>query len=238
MNSPRVVHLTPAMFGVGGVFGGGERYSFELARHMARVTPTELIAFGDKPRRFTTSDGLRVRVLGPAWYVRGQQHNPIHQGLIRAVAGTDVVHCHQRYTLAAEFAALLAHDRSASLRLQPRWRRLGVLVAGEHRGVVPRTFAYQRVQPTYRRARRPPWYKCDLRRGGHRFFSPDPSVPKEALVVYVGRLMSHKGVNDLIEALPDGLALGADRPAVPRPVSDGSEADRDGKASHVPPRLR
>ena len=39
--------------------GCGERYSLELARHMARVTPTTLVCFGDRPRQFTTADGLR-----------------------------------------------------------------------------------------------------------------------------------------------------------------------------------
>src|SRR5437763_13016190 len=105
---PRVVHLSPALFGEGGVFGGAERYSLELARHMARVTPTTLVTFGDRPRQFTTPDGLRVRVLGPAWRVRGQRFNPLHAGIVRAVADADVVHCHQPHTLAAELAALLA----------------------------------------------------------------------------------------------------------------------------------
>src|SRR5690606_27874012 len=35
-------------------------------------------------------------------------------------------------------------------------------------------------------------------------FSPDPSVPREASVLFVGRLLPHKGVNDFIDALePD-----------------------------------
>jgi glycosyltransferase involved in cell wall biosynthesis len=38
-------------------------------------------------------------------------------------------------------------------------------------------------------------------------FAPDPAVPREPLVVFAGRLMPHKGVNDLVEALPDGLTL-------------------------------
>lgn len=38
-------------------------------------------------------------------------------------------------------------------------------------------------------------------------FSPNPVIPKEPLVVFVGRLMPHKGVNDLIDALPKGMTL-------------------------------
>ena len=51
---PRVVHLVPALFGSEGMFGGAERYDFELARHMARTTPTTLVSFGDVSRRFAT----------------------------------------------------------------------------------------------------------------------------------------------------------------------------------------
>ena len=82
----RVVHLTPGVFGVDGVFGGAERYSYELARHMARIVPTSLIAFADRQNEFATSEGLQVRVLGPAWPVRGQPFNRVHLGLPRAVA--------------------------------------------------------------------------------------------------------------------------------------------------------
>ncbi len=118
-----MVHLTPALFGEGGVFGGAERYSWELARHMTRVVPTTLVTFGDRPRRFTTPDGLTVRVLGPAWHVRGQRFNPVHPGIVRAVAGADVVHCHQPHTLAAELAALLARLRQDGMRHLPAHRR-------------------------------------------------------------------------------------------------------------------
>ena len=105
---PRVVHITPALFGHDGVFGGAERYSYELARNMAPLTPTTLVSFGATPRTWVTAEGLRVRVFGPAWHVRGQRFNPMHVDLVRAVAGADVVHCHQPHTIASEAAAILA----------------------------------------------------------------------------------------------------------------------------------
>src|SRR5271170_3834188 len=77
----RVVHITPALFGEDGVYGGAERYSFEMARHMARVAPTTLVSFAERPRTFTTPEGLRIWVLGPPWRVRGQRFNPVHSDL-------------------------------------------------------------------------------------------------------------------------------------------------------------
>jgi glycosyltransferase involved in cell wall biosynthesis len=205
---PRVVHITPALFGAGGVFGGAERYSFELARHMATVTPTALVSFGDRPQRFTTPEGLRVRVLGPAWHVRGQRFNPIHHGLVRAVAGADVVHCHQPHTLAAEVCALLA--RAAGRRVfatdlggggwgfSSRVRTDGWFHGHLHISQYSRTVAGHDNRPG-----------AGVIYGGvdTAVFAPDPTVPREPLVVFAGRLMPHKGVNDLVDALPDGLTL-------------------------------
>src|SRR5438128_1537691 len=90
----RVVHVVPAAFGPDGLFGGAERYAYELARHMAAVTPTQLVTFGPK-RRVEQHGLLTVRVLGRPWLVCGQSYNPIHAGLLRAIAAADVVHCHQ-----------------------------------------------------------------------------------------------------------------------------------------------
>ena len=47
----RVAHIVPAPFDPeDGIIGGAERYSFELARHMAERVPTRLISFGDRER--------------------------------------------------------------------------------------------------------------------------------------------------------------------------------------------
>jgi glycosyltransferase involved in cell wall biosynthesis len=218
----RVVHVTPALFGDGGVFGGAERYSLELARNMAAVVPTTLVSFGAAPRRFTTPEGLKVRVLGPAWHVRGQRFNPVHLGLIRAVAGADVVHCHQPHTLASEVCALLA-------RLTGR-RVFASDLGGGGWGFSSRLntdgwfHGHLHISGYSRKAS-----GHDGRRGAEVIyggvdidaFSPDPSVPREPRVVFAGRLMPHKGVNDLVEALPEGLAL----ELIGRPYNERFTAD-------------
>ena len=49
----------------------------------------------------------------------------------------------------------------------------------------------------------------------------DLTVAKEPLIVFVGRLMPHKGVNDLVAALPDGMSL----ELIGRPYDERFHAD-------------
>src|SRR5436190_1327266 len=102
---PRVTHVVPALFDPAeGVLGGAERYALELARAMARETPTTLVSFGDRPR--VERDGpLTVRVLGPAHRVRGQRANPFTWSLLGEGTRADVVHCHQQHIVASSAMA-------------------------------------------------------------------------------------------------------------------------------------
>ena len=95
------------MFGsAGGLTGGAERFALELARHMADVTPTMLLSFGDEERRETIGR-LSVRVAGRPWYVRGQRSNPLSPAILSEIRRADVVHCHQQHIVASTVAALV-----------------------------------------------------------------------------------------------------------------------------------
>ncbi len=219
--TPRVVHLSPAAFGASGLFGGGERYPLELARAMADVVPTRLVTFSDRPFRERVGN-LDVIALGPPWYVRWQRGNPVHPGIVRQVGWATVVHCHQRYILASSLTASLCRLTGRKVFVSdlggggwdisawvPGVRRLyhGFL----HISRYSRTVAGQEGA------------NAEVIYGGvdTTKFSPDPAVPKELLVVYVGRLLPHKGVNDLLAALPDGMALEIiGRPYDPRFYAD------------------
>lgn len=230
MTQPRVVHVVPVLFGEGGIFGGAERYALELARHMAEITPTRLVAFGDIPSRQVIG-GLDVRVLGPAWRVRGQRFNPFHPGLIRHLAWADVIHCHQRSVVASSFAAAFGRaigrpvfvsdlggggwDISAYIHTD-RWFR-GHLHISEYSRSLAGHDNWDRARVIYG--------GVDVIR-----FAPDPAVPREQLVVYVGRLMPHKGINDLIEAMPDGLTL----EVIGRPYHDRFAEDLERMAAGKP----
>ena len=203
-----VAHIIPALFGRDGVLGGAERYAFELARHMAQLTPTKLITFGTESRR-ETKDGLEVEVIGDPHYVRGQKQNPISvRPLIAALRDADVVHCHQQHIAVSSFAAAFC-----------RLTRRRVFVSDLGGGGWDIS-SYMRTDG---------WYHGHLhiseysrRIFGHSMypdahvilggvdvesFSPRPPIERNGHVLFVGRIMPHKGINYLIEALPEDMTL-------------------------------
>jgi glycosyltransferase involved in cell wall biosynthesis len=203
----RVVHLTPALFGAGGIVGGAERYAYELARHMAEEVPTRLVAFGERTSD-TESGALRVHVIGRPWYVRGQRQNPIAIRLLRHLSEADVVHCHQRAVLVSSVAAIFC-----------RATRRRVFVT-DHGGGGWDVSAFIATDGWYDGHLHISDYSRDAH--GHRGkasahviragidtqrFSPADGVPRDGGILFVGRILPHKGIDVLLDALPAEASL-------------------------------
>src|ERR1700733_3632710 len=203
----QVLHIAPAIFGEDGVVGGAERYALELAKHMAAEVPTLFAAFGEQARTEQMGD-LKVHVLGPASYVRGQRANPITASLLSEIRRPDIIHCHQQHIVASSVASLACRLTGrkvfvsglggggwdvSSYMSTDRWYH-GHLHISEYSRTV---FGHARQ----------PWAHVILGGVDTERFSPDPSVVRKARVLFVGRLMPHKGIDDLIKALPPGLEL-------------------------------
>jgi glycosyltransferase involved in cell wall biosynthesis len=213
-----VAHLVPAPFGDGGVIGGAERYALELARAMSREVETTLVTFGE--RDLVERDGrLTLHVLGNPMYVRGERFNPLSWRLFAALRRASVVHCHQQHVLASSFAALYCRltgrrvfvtdlggggwDISGYVSTDA-WFHGHLHISAYSRDVFGHT-GYPRAHVI----------------GGGvdtEKFAPNPGVARQYdEVVFVGRILPHKGLNYLIEALPAGMRLQIIGPA-PDPV--------------------
>jgi len=203
----RVLHIAPAIFGEGGVFGGGERYAFELARHMADKVETVLLTFGPHERRERIGN-LELRMIGNPWYVRGQRGNPVALSIIAQLRGFDTVHCHQQHLMTTSLAALACRatgrrvfvtdlggggwDISTYISTD-RWFN-GHLHLSEysrtHFGHAGKSFAHVILGGV------------DTDK-----FSPGAANDGYDAVVYAGRLLPHKGINDLITAMTPEVEL-------------------------------
>lgn len=203
-----IVHLVPALFGgEGGVVGGGERYALELARHMADEVPTTLISFGDEERH-ESYGRLQVHVIGNPWYVRGQRANPLALSLLTELRKFTIVHCHQQHILASSLAALVC-----------RASRRGVFVSDLGGGGWDLS-AYVSTDRWYDRhlhisdySRRifghagKRWAHVILGGVDTKKFSPDESVSRNGTVLFVGRILPHKGINYLVDAVACDMPL-------------------------------
>jgi glycosyltransferase involved in cell wall biosynthesis len=213
MTAPRVVHVVPALFGRQGVVGGAERYAFELARAMAARTETSLVAFGETPSE-TRDGGLRVRVLGPSHYVRGQRANPIHRALASEVLRADVVHCHQQHVVASTLAATLA--RATGRRVVCSDLGGGGWDVSAYVSTDRLYHAHLHISEYSRRHfGHRDWPRARVVYGGvdTARFAPDPAVARGRDVVFVGRLLPHKGVHDAVQAIGPGLSARVIGPA-------------------------
>jgi len=203
----RVLHIAPAIFGEGGVFGGGERYALELARHMADEVETVLLTFGPHQRRERIGN-LELRVIGDPWYVRGQRGNPFALSMLAHLRGVDVVHCHQQHLLATSLAALAGRVMC---------RRVFVTDLGGGGWDVSTYISTDRWFDGHLHLSE--YSRTHFGQGAKAFahvvlggvdtekFSPGAASTGDGPVVYAGRLLPHKGVNDLITAIVPGIEL-------------------------------
>jgi glycosyltransferase involved in cell wall biosynthesis len=200
-SEPRVLHIVPALFGGTGAIGGAERYALELARHMADSVPTRLLSFGDTSREDVLGR-LHIRISGKPHYVRKQQMNPLSWEIVDEVRRADVVHCHQQHVAASSLAAALSRiigdkvfvtdhggggwDISSYLSTDAWYH--GHLHVSEYSQRVFGQAASQRSHVIL---------------GGvdTQKFHPPEARPRRSHVLFVGRLLPHKGVDTLIRAI-------------------------------------
>jgi len=206
----RVVHISPTYFSEHSVIGGGERYATELARAMSRLTPTRLVSFARHPEAWRDLEivegALEVRLFRPLWYPRGHRTNPVSFRFLTALADADIIHCHQFHVVVTTLS--IAYAKATGKRVfvtdlggggwdlsyhfdMGRWVD-GFLHLSE--------FSAQRFAK-YESKNHVVFAGVDTER-----FRPLPERTYET-VLYVGRMLPHKGINYLVEAVGGTIEL-------------------------------
>ena len=201
-----VAHTVPALFSEDdGIIGGAERYVLELARHMADRVPTSLVTFGRRHREERLG-ALRIRVIGRPWYVRGQRSNPVSWRLAGEIRRAAIVHCHQQHIVASSMSGAIGQllgRRMFCTELGGGGWDVSAYVSTDrlfdahlHISEYSRRIAGHAGKPWAHVI----WGGVDTVR-----FSPSHDNSSSSGVLFVGRLLPHKGVDDLIRALPPDL---------------------------------
>jgi alpha-maltose-1-phosphate synthase len=200
----RVIHVAPSAFGPDGLYGGGERYPLELARALASEVDCELVTFGRRPGRSLLGGGLRVRVLRPLAWLHGHPAQPVAPLLPTALAGAEIVHAHQFRSIATRMAAITARVEGTRTALTDHGLH-GRTWGGLAHRLFDRFLTVSRFSAQVLGA---PPARTQVIYGGAdpRRFAPEPGADRDG-VLFVGRLTPHKGIDQLIRALPAGAAL-------------------------------
>lgn len=211
----KVVHVSPTYFSPESVLGGGERFAEELARAMASRAEVKLVSFGRRAFRERPAPGYE-RVILKSW--TRDLATPFSPGLFRELRGADVIHCHQHNVLPTFLACLQG-------RLQGSRVFVSDLGGG---GWTP---GYQIDPSRWITAHLPISQYAARSLAGHRHviyggvdparYPMRPEPEHDGSVVFLGRVLPHKGVHFLIEGLPSGTPL-----HVVGPATDAAYLDR------------
>ncbi len=196
--------MSPTYFAPESALGGGERFAEELARAMAGRAEVKLVSFGPRALRERPKPGYE-RVILESW--TRDRMTPFSPRLWGELAGADVIHCHQFFVLPTFLAALSGRLRGSRVFVSdlggggwtPGYQIDATRWMAAH---LPISEYAARSLPGRNQRRRVIWGGVDLAR-----YPMRPKAVHDGSVVFLGRVLPHKGIHFLIEGLPEGTPL-------------------------------
>lgn len=202
----RVVHVSPAYFHKESYVGGGERWAMSLAEAMSNDVDTSFVTFGPG-RKTVTKGSLKIEIF-PAYHAEptAVHQTQINYRFLAKICGADVVHCHHFRTTVSSLAILATAACGGRTFVTDLGGSTPFFVEGVH--TTPFVDGFLHISEFA--GKMLPGRKSHVVYGG---------VPSELLrlapvasekkgqVLCVARLLPHKGINYLIEAMPSDVSL-------------------------------
>lgn len=199
-----IIHVTPTYFDEASVIGGGERYVDELARFQTKLPGCEVFvfSFGPKSLRFSRN-GVNYRIFRVSQWRHFNLNNPFAVRHFFALRKASVIHVHQLCTFVSDLAALAARF----------WKI--PLIGTDHGGGgawvlntrLPVYRCYHQVIAQSQQATKPLETHFSSRiqviPGGvdlEQFSLPVNDGERRKEILFVGRLLPHKGIDLLIQS--------------------------------------
>lgn len=214
MSALRVCLVSPTHLGLERLLGGGERYVEELARALAPHARVRLVSFGPEASRETRAPGYE-RVILRNW--SRSPLSPFSPRLFAALSGADVIHCFQYFVLPTFLAA--AYGRARRRRVfvsdlggggwtpgyhidQSRWITAHLPISEYAASALPgRRKTYEVIYGGVDAARYP-------------MRPTRPTASHDGSVVFLGRILPHKGIHHLVDAMRPDTPLHVVGPAL------------------------
>jgi len=197
----KVVHITPTYFDESSIIGGGERYPTELAIWMSKVVSTTLVSFSSK-RASYKRDNLKIEIYLVSHLINGSKINPLSFRYLKEMIAADVIHIHHIHTLVSDMGCLTAALLGKKVFVTDYGGGAGCVLNSK----IPVFWGYKNVIAYSRYGinfiPKKLQKKAVLIKGGidTNKFCPDRKIQKENTILYVGRILPHKGINYLIDA--------------------------------------
>lgn len=207
----KILHITSSYFGQNSIVGGGERYTYELARYMAARCDSTLLSFGEKYEEF--NDGLlKVKIYPASSYLNKNKADPIPSNLawVADIERADIVHIYQKRVTITGLAVQYARHFGRKIFVTDLGSGGNDLfeslsLTREIDGWLPISQFGTNFLPPGVQARTRVIY------GGINtdFFQPIANTANKQpnRVCYVGRLLPHKGIDILVRAVAPDMEL-------------------------------